>query len=76
MRKGIKRLAAARGSELTQSKLNETLVARIRAEHAAKEELKRLLDSLYSAEAFARRYGVGKTTIDKLLTYQTWRHVR
>lgn len=67
---------ARRGMELGQSKLNDDLVRKIRAEHAAKEELKRVLDANFSAEAFAKRYGVHKNTIDKVLTYATWRHVK
>ena len=65
----------ARGSELPQAKLNEALVRQIRAQHAAKEELKRVLDREFSAAAFARRYGVGVTTVEKVLSYATWRHV-
>lgn len=64
-----------RGMELPQSKLNETLVRRIREEHAEKERQKKALDAQFSAAAFAKRYGVGKTTIEKVLTYATWRHV-
>lgn len=63
------------GLDLPQSKLNPTLVRRIRSEHAAKEKAKRELDEQFSAAAFAKRYGVGKTTIEKVLTYATWRHV-
>lgn len=69
-------LCYLRGDELPQSKLNATLVRRIREEHAAKEKAKKELDAKYSAAAFAKRYGVGKTTIEKVLTYATWRHVR
>lgn len=65
----------ARGAELPQAKLNETLVRRIRAEHAAKEEIKRTLDKEFSAEAFARRYGVSVNTVTKVLSYATWRWV-
>lgn len=64
------------GSDLPQSKLNDALVRRIRTEHAAKEQAKRDLDSQYSAAAFAKRYGVSETTIAKMLSYETWRHVR
>ena len=67
---------ALQGSQLTQSKLNETLVKRIRSEHAAKEQAKRDLDAQFSALAFARRYQVSKPTIEKVLSYATWRHVR
>lgn len=63
------------GEELPQSKLNETLVRRIREEHASKERQKRELDAQFSAAALAKRYGVAKTTIEKVLTYATWRHV-
>lgn len=64
------------GSDLPQSKLNDTLVRRIRSEHAAKEQAKRDLDSQYSAAAFAKRYGVSENTITKVMGYETWRHVR
>jgi len=63
------------GLELPQSKLNPTLVRRIRAEHAAKEKAKRELDAHFSAAAFAKRYGVHKNTVNKILAYETWRHV-
>jgi len=66
---------APRGSECGSAKLNETLVARIRRQHARKERLKRLLDTAYSAEAFAARYQVSQSTIHKALTFATWRHV-
>lgn len=65
----------SRGSELPQSKLNETLVARIRQQHAAKEAEKRRLDAEYSAHALAKQYGVHYRTIEKILSYETWRHV-
>ena len=64
-----------RGMELPHSVLNDKLVQQIRSEHAAKEDLKRALDARFSAEAFAKRYGVSVNTIHKVLTYQTWRHV-
>lgn len=67
---------APQGSDLPQSKLNDTIVRRIREEHANKERAKRELDEKYSAEAFARRYGVSVNTITKVLGYATWRHVR
>lgn len=64
------------GSDLPQSKLNDAIVRRIRTEHAAKEQAKRDLDAKYSMAAFAKRYGVCETTITKVLSYETWRHVR
>lgn len=65
-----------RGNDLPQSKLNDELVRRIRRQHARKEALKKKLDKAFSAAAFAKRYRVGKTTIDKVLSFETWRHVR
>lgn len=64
-----------RGEDLPQSKLNDSLVRQIRAEHAAKEKAKRELDAKYSAAAFAHRHGVSVNTITKVLTFATWRHV-
>lgn len=64
-----------RGNDLPQSKLNEKLVKIIREEHAKKERLKRQLDAEHSAKSIAKRYGVAVTTVNKVLSYQTWRHV-
>lgn len=64
-----------RGIELPQSKLNETLVKKIRYEHAEKERAKRELDERYSAAAFAKRYGVSVSAMEKVLSFQSWRHV-
>lgn len=63
------------GSQLPQSKLNEKLVKMIREGHARKEAEKRRLDAEWGAAAIAKRFGVGKTTVEKVLTYATWRHV-
>jgi hypothetical protein len=63
------------GHELPQAKLNETLVKRIRQEHAEKEAQKRKLENQFSVRAMAVRYGVSKPTIEKVLSYATWRHV-
>ncbi len=65
-----------RGSDLPQSKLNATIVARLRAEHEIKERMKRVLDAEFGAAAQAKRYGVSVNTIHKVITYATWRHVR
>lgn len=65
-----------RGLDLPQSKLNDELVRRIRRQHARKEKLKKKLDAMYGAAALADRYGVSVPTITKVLTFETWRHVR
>ena len=65
-----------RGSALPQSRLNETLVARLRAEFEIKERMKRMLDAEFGAAAQAKKYGVSINTIHKVITYATWRHVK
>lgn len=62
-------------NHLPAAKLNAILVRRIRAEHAEKEAAKRALDAQYSHLALARRYGVHKNTVSKVLSYATWKHV-
>lgn len=64
-----------RGLELPQSKLNETIVKRCREEHAEKERQKRELDAKHGAAALAKRYGVSESAMEKVLSYQSWRHV-
>ena len=68
-------LKGLKGSQLPQSNLTEKLVKIIREGHARKEAEKRRLDAEWSAAAIAKRFGVGKTTVEKVLTYATWRHV-
>ena len=69
-------LKSMQGSDLPQSKLNDTIVRRIRTEFALKERIKKLLDAEYGAEAQAKRYGVNVNTIHKVNTYATWRHIK
>lgn len=64
-----------RGSALSQAKLNETLVKRIREEHQEKQRKVKELHEAHGAKALAKRYGVSERAIDKVLCYQTWRHV-
>ena len=61
---------------MTHSKLNETLVSRLRAEFTVKERMKKLLDAEFGAAAQAKKYGVSVNTIHKVITYATWRHVK
>jgi DNA-binding transcriptional regulator YiaG len=66
----------ARGEQLPQSKLTEADVRNIRELHALKQsEIARLNETL-SAKALARKWDVHVRTIDKILTYETWKHVR
>ena len=65
-----------RGTELPQAKLNDTLVRRIRAEHAQAQSDIRAIKALYSPQALAVEYGVTMRAIEAVISYQTWRHVR
>lgn len=70
------RLTAARGSELPQAKMDEAAVAEARRLHARKQRLIAKINERYSIEALAERYGVAKHTMTKILTRETWAHVR
>ena len=66
---------AKRGEDLPQSKLTEDDVRLIRQAHAeALAEIKRLQQHV-SARALAEKFGVHVRTIEKVLSYQSWRHV-
>lgn len=64
-----------RGEELPHSKLTARDVQEVRRLHRRKEELKRRLDEKYSHEALAAAKGVAVSTMGKVLSYETWRHV-
>ena len=58
-----------RGSQLPQAKLDEETVRRIRAEHVP-------FSRHFGAPALARRYGLHVRTVERVLSYAGWRHVR
>lgn len=60
-------LTAKRGAELPQSKLSVELARSIREEHV-------LYSRKHGAPALAARYGLHRRTIEKVLSYETWRH--
>jgi hypothetical protein len=70
----LNRLKVKRGSELPWAKLNETDVSYIR-------ELVRYRNSLLAEartlrnEDIAKKFGVGKRTIDRILYEDGWGHV-
>lgn len=71
----LNRLKVKRGSDLPQSKLNETLVRKIREDYeTARAEIKRL-QTEYSSKGLAKRYGVHHRTMDKVLSGETWSHI-
>ena len=67
---------AVRGSALPQSKLNEQTVAKIRRDYARARKLRAKLETEYSAAGFAKKYGIHTRTVEKILSWQTWIHVK
>lgn len=66
---------AKRGLDLPQSKLTPLLVIEIRRRHEEKKARIAELNAKYSAKAIAADLGVHARTIEKVLRYETWRHV-
>lgn len=67
---------AKRGSELPHSKLDESKVAKIRRDYYRARKLRALLEKKYSAEGLAKQHGVHPRTIEKILSWETWVHVK
>jgi hypothetical protein len=63
------RLYARRGSDLPHAKLTDEAVRAIRAEH-------RPYSRTHGAPALARKYNLHRRTIEKVLSYASWVHVR
>jgi hypothetical protein len=66
---------AAHGNELPQSKLTPLLVIEIRRRNEEKQKRIAELNAKYSAKAIAADLGVHVRTIEKVLRYESWRHV-
>jgi len=61
-------LCCARGNELPQAKLTPERVTQIRNDYVKNSRT-------HGAPALARREGLHRRTIEKILTRQTWCHV-
>lgn len=66
---------AKRGNDLPQAKLTPLLVIEIRRRNEEKQRRIAELNAKYSAKAMAADLGVRERTIEKVLRYETWRHV-
>ena len=64
-----------RGSDLPQSKLDEASVKAAREEYERARHALRHINEHYSIAGLARRYGVSKGAMEKVLNYSTWGHV-
>lgn len=66
---------ARNGNDLPQAKLTPLLVIEIRRRNEEKQRRIAELNAKYSAKAIADDLGVHVRTIEKVLRYETWRHV-
>lgn len=64
-----------RGVSLPQSKLTDAQVQEIREFKEKREDLRRHIKDNLSNEAMAVKFGVHVRTIEKAVSYGSWRHV-
>lgn len=64
-----------RGNELPQARLTPDIVREIRFRHRWKNQKIAELNAKYGVRALADELGVAVGTVEKVLSYQTWRHV-
>jgi hypothetical protein len=64
-----------RGFDLPQTKLPPLAVVAIREAARKRAELRREIDEKYSNVALAKQWRVHVRTIEKVLSYETWRQV-
>ena len=72
----LARLFALRGEQCPAAKLTERDVAIIKELHAKKMRLVARINRRYSVDGLAQRFGVHRTTIEKIIYRETWAHVR
>ncbi len=63
------------GNRNATRKLTAEDVALIRQAHEHKQQEIRRLNETLSAKALAEKFGVHHRTIEKVLNYETWRHL-
>lgn len=66
---------APRGEAVKHSSLKEANILEIRAAVEKREDLRAHIVESLSNEALAKKFGVHVSTIEKVIRYQTWRHV-
>lgn len=66
---------AKRGWDLPQTKLPPLAIASIRESARLREQLRKEITEKYSNAALAKSWGVHVRTIEKVLSYETARHV-
>jgi hypothetical protein len=66
---------APRGQELPHSKLLEIDVIDIRSASRQRLKLLQYIRDNLSNDALAKRYGISISTLEKVVSYQTWGHI-
>lgn len=64
-----------RGMELPQSKLMDLDIGAIRSAAVQRENMRQYIRDNLSNEALAKKFGVHRCTIEKVLSRDTWSHV-
>ena len=64
-----------RGFDLPQTKIPPLAIIAIREAARKREELRREITEKYSNAALAKEWGVHPRTIEKIISYETARHV-
>jgi len=70
------RSMARRGAALTHSKLTPAEVQEIRQAKENRLDLMAHISETLSNSALAEKYGVHPRTIEKVLSYETWSHIK
>ena len=70
------RSMARRGVALTHSKLTPAEVQEIRKAKENRLDLMAHISETLSNSALAEKYGVHPRTIEKVLSYETWSHIK
>lgn len=65
-----------RGFDLPQTKIPPLAVVAIREAAKKREELRREITDKYSNAALAKQWGVHPRTIEKILSFETARHIK
>ncbi len=72
---GANRITAKRGMELSWTKLPPAAIADIRSAAVERDRLRKEITDRLSNKALAKKWGVHHRTVEKVLSYETARHL-
>lgn len=64
-----------RGQDLPYAKLTDSDIFSIRSAAAQRDKLRQYIRDNLSNDALAGKFGVHVRTVEKVLAYESWRHV-